>query len=137
MYTVHDTPRLYPEAEGIIDACRQRGILVAAASRTPTPDVARAFLKKTGLDAKFDNTQLIPAADGFESHSAQKDKLHLPNIKAATGLDYSEMLFFDDESGNVHKVQRLGVCSVLVPTSIGLCCKTFKEGLEKYAAQHS
>lgn len=35
------------------------------------------------------------------------------------------------------QVQRLGVCSVLVPTSIGLCCKTFKEGLEKYAAQHA
>jgi hypothetical protein len=28
--------------------CRQHGILVTAASRTPTPDVARAWLEKTG-----------------------------------------------------------------------------------------
>jgi hypothetical protein len=32
------------------------------------------------------------------------------------------------------QVQRLGVCSLLVPTSVGLCCKTFKQGLDKYAA---
>lgn len=25
-------------------------------------------------------------------------------LQATTGLDWSEMLFFDDESGNVHKV---------------------------------
>jgi hypothetical protein len=28
-------------------------------------------------------------------------------MQAATGLEWSDMLFFDDESGNVHKV-RLG-----------------------------
>jgi len=33
------------------------------------------------------------------------------------------------------QVSRLGVCSVLVPTSVGLCLKTFKEGLDKFAAQ--
>lgn len=33
------------------------------------------------------------------------------------------------------QVSRLGVCSVLVPTSTGLCLETFKEGLDKYAAQ--
>lgn len=53
MYSEHDTPPgLYPDAEGIIDACRQRGILVAAASRTPTPHVARAFLQKTGQQGR-------------------------------------------------------------------------------------
>jgi hypothetical protein len=33
------------------------------------------------------------------------------------------------------QVARLGVCSVLVPTSMGLCLKTFQEGLDKFAAQ--
>jgi hypothetical protein len=45
--------------------------------------VSLAFDVCPGLDAKFDNLQLIPAADGFDAHSAQKDKLHLPNIKAS------------------------------------------------------
>ncbi|WIA09098.1 hypothetical protein OEZ85_008511 [Tetradesmus obliquus] len=136
MYSPSDKPPgLYPEAGAIIDACRERQMLVAAASRTPTPDVARAFMQKLGLDARFDNIQLIPAANGYDSHSAQKDTCHLPNIRQATGCEYSSMLFFDDERGNVTKVSRLGVCSVLVPTSVGLCLKTFKEGLDKFAAQ--
>lgn len=33
-------------------------------------------------------------------------------------------------------VQRLGVCSIHVPMGMCLCCKTFKQGLAKYAAQH-
>lgn len=52
----------------------------------------------------FDNIQLIPAADGFDAISAQKDTCHLPNVRAATGLQWRDMLFFDDEVGNVTKV---------------------------------
>lgn len=47
----HDTPHLYPEAECIIDACRERGMVIAAASRTPTPHVARAFMRKLRTSA--------------------------------------------------------------------------------------
>lgn len=68
------------------------------------------FLLLTGLEQKFDNIQLIPAADGFDAHSAQKDRCHLPNIKAATGLQYADMLFFDDENGNYEKVRLLAAC---------------------------
>eukprot|EP00878_Enallax_costatus_P041776 GHUV01048661.1.p2 GENE.GHUV01048661.1~~GHUV01048661.1.p2 ORF type:complete len:127 (+),score=39.92 GHUV01048661.1:372-752(+) len=99
-----DPPAMYPEAMAIIDACRQHKMVVAAASRTPTPEVTRAFMQKLGLDQRFDNIQLIPAANGYDAHSAQKDRCHLPNIKAATGYEYDAMLFFDDERGNVEKV---------------------------------
>lgn len=65
-----------------------------------------------GLDARFDNIQLIPAANGYDSHSAQKDTCHLPIIRQATGCEYSSMLFFDDERGNVTKVHASGLASV-------------------------
>lgn len=71
---------------------------IGAAPTPPTPP--------TGLDAKFDECQLIPAADGFDSTSAQKDHCHLPNIQKATGAAFSEMLFFDDELGNIAKGER-------------------------------
>ena len=48
--------------------------------------------------------QLIPAADGFDSVSAQKDVMHLPAIQAETGVPNSQMLFFDDEHPNIRKV---------------------------------
>jgi len=52
----------------------------------------------------FDSIQLIPASSGYDMHSAQKDKAHLPNIKRETGIEYRDMLFFDDESPNIVKV---------------------------------
>ena len=51
----------------------------------------------------FDSIQLIPASSGYDMHSAQKDKAHLPNIRGDTGVEYRDMLFFDDESPNVRK----------------------------------
>lgn len=35
--------------------------------------------------------QLIPAADGFDSTTAQKDTAHLPRIQAELGVPYDEM----------------------------------------------
>lgn len=55
----------------------------------------------------FDSIQLIPASSGYDMHSAQKDRAHLPNIKKDTGVEYRDMLFFDDESPNIVKVSRL------------------------------
>ena len=52
----------------------------------------------------FDSVQLIPASSGYDMHSAQKDKAHLPNIKKETGIEYRDMLFFDDESPNIVKL---------------------------------
>lgn len=104
MYTAADSPSLYPDVPAILDGLRARGVLLALASRTPTPHVANAFIDKLELRHRFCSVQLIPAADGFDQHSAQKDKAHLPNIQRETGLPYSSLLFFDDERGNVQKV---------------------------------
>lgn len=59
----------------------------------------------TGLDTgRIDNMQLIPASSGFDHHSAQKDVAHFPNIRKEMGIEYNQMLFFDDEAKNVEKV---------------------------------
>ena len=57
-----------------------------------------------GITDMFDSIQLIPASSGHDMHSAQKDKAHLPNIKKDSGVEYRDMLFFDDESPNIMKV---------------------------------
>ncbi|GMH39539.1 hypothetical protein BSKO_07437 [Bryopsis sp. KO-2023] len=134
MYTPDDTPRLYPETRGIIDAVRDSNMKFAVASRTPTPHVARSFLKKLDLMDKIDNMQLIPASSGFDQTSAQKDKAHFPKIRQELGIDYGSMLFFDDEHKNILRVSKLGVCSILVDTSTGVDVAIFRQGLEKFAA---
>jgi hypothetical protein len=61
----------------------------------------------TGITELFDSTQLIPASSGVDHSSAQKDKAHFPAIQRETGIPYSGMLFFDDESPNITKVSAL------------------------------
>ena len=56
------------------------------------------------LRRRFDSIQLIPASSGFDHTTAQKDTAHFPRIQKETGIEYSKMLFFDDEVQNIQKV---------------------------------
>ncbi|KAK9826684.1 hypothetical protein WJX74_009820 [Apatococcus lobatus] len=132
MMSPKDDPYLFPEARGVMQALENENIPMAIASRTPTPKTAVAFLQKLGLTNKFVSTQLIPAHGGFDMSGAPKDKYHLPNIMKETGIPYSEMIFFDDESPNIQKVSRLGVCSILVATSTGVSVKELKRALDQF-----
>lgn len=51
---------------------REHKVPLALASRTPTPEVAQAFLQKLDLAHYFSNIQLIPAADGWDQTTSQK-----------------------------------------------------------------
>ncbi len=48
-----ENPSLYPEAMGILNALKQKGVTMAVASRTPTPDIANCFLNKLGIPSFF------------------------------------------------------------------------------------
>ncbi len=64
---------------------------------------AESAASAAGITDMFESIQLIPASSGHDMHSAQKDKAHLPNIRKETGVEYREMLFFDDEAPNIAK----------------------------------
>jgi len=44
---------MYPHAKGILYALKDKGIDVAIASRSPTPDIAKTFLGKLGIQSMF------------------------------------------------------------------------------------
>lgn len=48
-----DMPKLYPHAKGILYALKDKGVAVAIASRSPTPDTANMFLEKLGIKSMF------------------------------------------------------------------------------------
>nr|DAD22113.1 TPA_asm: hypothetical protein HUJ06_023576 [Nelumbo nucifera] len=48
-----EMPSLYPHAKGILHALKDKGIDVAVASRSPTPDIAKTFLDKLGIQSMF------------------------------------------------------------------------------------
>uniref|UniRef100_A0A803LFZ0 Magnesium-dependent phosphatase 1 n=1 Tax=Chenopodium quinoa TaxID=63459 RepID=A0A803LFZ0_CHEQI len=48
-----EMPSLYPHVKGILYALKDKGIDVAIASRSPTPDIAKTFLDKLGIQSMF------------------------------------------------------------------------------------
>lgn len=54
------------------------------------------------------------------------------NIHAATGVEYRDMLFFDDEKHNIKTVRRLGVTCVKITKESGLTFAAVNAGLKEY-----
>ena len=57
---------------------------------------------------------------------------HFRSLKKETGIDYDQMIFFDDQMGNCQTVSKLGVTVVYTPD--GVTRQSFEEGLEKFPA---
>lgn len=88
-------------------------ILTGAASRTSAPDLAREMLKSLHIDySTSDRKKSILAFDQMEIYPGDK-KRHMRKLHDGLGVEYTDMLFFDDESRN-RNVEELGVTMWLV-----------------------
>ena len=85
----HKDVKLYPAVKTIIEQIRNEqysDVKFAIASRTKSVDWAHDLLNQFELRELFDHIEIFPG-----------DKLqHFSNIKHASGIDYKDMLFFDD-----------------------------------------
>ncbi|VFQ88813.1 unnamed protein product [Cuscuta campestris] len=117
-----EMPKLYPQAKGILYALKEKGVDVAIASRSPTPDIANIFLEKLQIKSMF------VAQEVFSSWSHKTE--HFQRIQQRTRVPYNEMLFFDDENRNIEAVSKMGVTSILVSNGVNIAA--LKEGLSKF-----
>ncbi|KAK9677415.1 hypothetical protein RND81_11G141800 [Saponaria officinalis] len=122
-----EMPSLYPHAKGILYALRDKGIDVAIASRSPTPDIAKTFLDKLGIKSMF------VAQEIFSSWTHKTE--HFERIHSRTKIPYTEMLFFDDEDRNIKAVKNMGVTSILVEDGVNQ--QTFRQGLTEFSQKSS
>ncbi|CAO2655676.1 Nn.00g044790.m01.CDS01 [Neocucurbitaria sp. VM-36] len=103
----------YNDVGGILDALKQKDILVGAASRTHAPDLGREMLKLLKVpSASGSSTRAIDFFDHLQIYPGTKTT-HFQRIHRDSGIGYEEMLFFDDESRNKN-VEVLGVTMWLV-----------------------
>lgn len=106
----------FPEVGGVLDAIKSKGILIGVASRTDRGDLAREMLRLLRIpgpgDAEGQGKKAREFFDQLEIYPGSK-VTHFKKLHAATGLPYSEMLFFDDESRN-RDTEKLGVTMKLV-----------------------
>ncbi|KAL8150838.1 hypothetical protein V2J09_020646 [Rumex salicifolius] len=107
-----EMPSLYPQAKGILLALKDKGIDIAIASRSHTPDVANDFLDKLQVQPMF------VAKEIFSSWTHKTD--HFQRIHRTTRIPYTSMLFFDDEDRNIQSVSKMGVTSILVDDGVNL-----------------
>lgn len=118
-----EMPSLYPHAKGILYALKDKGIDVAIASRSPTPDIAKTFLEKLDIKSMF------VAQEIFSSWSHKTE--HFQRIHQRTRVPYSSMLFFDDEDRNIEAVSKMGATSVLVGNGVTL--GALRQGLKNFS----
>ncbi len=122
--------RLYPAAK---DALRDlhlsdewTGVEIAVASRTDYPEWADECM------------HLLEVSPGVSMHKAIAHKeiypgskiAHFKSLQEKTGIDFVDMIFFDNEKRNCEDVSRLGVTCVYTPG--GMTTAFWEQGLKQF-----
>ncbi|XP_021903821.1 magnesium-dependent phosphatase 1 [Carica papaya] len=118
-----EMPSLYRDAKGILCALRDKGVDLAIASRSPTPDIANTFLDKLNIKSMFITQEI------FSSWTHKTE--HFQRIRSRTGVPFNSMLFFDDEDRNIQAVSKMGVTSILVGKGVNL--GALRQGLTEFS----
>ncbi len=115
--------KLFPAIQSIIESIQKQNddesgsslfadTKFAVASRTKSVEWAHDLLQQFELDSFFDFVEIFPG----------DKKRHFSNLKSRSGIDYHDMLFFDDSRdgkfGNCEPVSELGVLTVHCPNGI-------------------
>lgn len=117
-----DKITLYVDVIPILDEVKSAGIKVAFASRTGAIEEAESLLDIMDLNKYIIAKEIYPGS---------KIK-HFSNFKTNLGIDYSEMVFFDDEERNIGDLLKLGVTAIHTPT--GISWKYFKQGMAMFSS---
>ncbi|KAF4519076.1 hypothetical protein B566_EDAN001668 [Ephemera danica] len=112
----------FPEVPALLERLQSEGYELAVASRTGEIRGAEQLLELFDWNRFFTYKEIYPGCK----------KTHFSKFKKATGLDYSEMLFFDDEYRNIRDTVSIGVTAILVDE--GFDSGVLEEGLRKFAA---
>ena len=116
----------------ILFELRERGVYIAAASRTAAPNVARQALRGLMLE-RTPGAAPVPAHtlfDQLEIYPGSKVS-HFRAISDTSGVAFEDMVFFDDEHRNAEVERRLGVHFVELCPGVCGTCKVGLQGLDR------
>lgn len=112
---------------------KTKNIIIGAASRTHAPDLGREMLRLLKIpNSSGPSTRAIDYFDHLQIYPGNKTT-HFERIRRDSGIEYEDMLFFDDESRNKN-VEVLGVTMKLVPR--GVTRDVIDEGVRAWRKRH-
>ena len=135
-----DTVCLYPGAQAVLlrllTQDEFKNCKVAAASSTTEPAFASTCLAQTPIDMTGQRKETMADLIDFRQiYPGRKGRQHFPRLKEESGVEYSNMIFFDDctYGDNCREVasQCQGVTCIRTPN--GLTEKEFDAGLAAFA----
>ncbi|KAF7492754.1 Magnesium-dependent phosphatase 1 [Sarcoptes scabiei] len=117
----------YPESTEIMRRLKSLGYRIGVASRTSCIEEANDLIRLFDWDCLIDFKQIYPG----------RKTSHIGKIKEESGYELNEMIFYDDENRNIVDLERINVCSILVPDGInfGILQKGIDKFLKKNQAQ--
>merc|ERR1712130_11326 len=104
--------------------------IVAIASTRDEPNWARECLDKFKIGPNLDITLGTVFSHSEIYKSSIGKKKHFQEIKTKTGVDFDEMVFYDNQMNNMNCVSKLGVTCVYTPD--GVTAKMWQKSLEDF-----
>ncbi|CAH1971685.1 unnamed protein product [Acanthoscelides obtectus] len=98
----------YPDVPEVLADLHKKGYILGVASRCPDREGCRQLLNLFGFNKYLKY---------IEIHDCHKFQ-HFEKIKKSSGVDFSEMMFFDDDKNNIRDISSMGVVSILVREGI-------------------
>mmetsp|Transcript_18046 Transcript_18046/g.31111 ORF Transcript_18046/g.31111 Transcript_18046/m.31111 type:complete len:189 (-) Transcript_18046:380-946(-) len=121
---------LFKDVPSILEALFESKVGIAVASRTSRPRWAEVALKELNFGGSSVHARCACLAWGFSSKTN-----HFAHIRQKTGVEFRDMVFFDNEHWNIVDVSRLGVFSAYCPR--GLSADLFRAEMERYSRERS
>ncbi|KAF7988503.1 hypothetical protein HCN44_001076 [Aphidius gifuensis] len=115
--------KFYPDVPELLKKLKNDGYEIGIASRTSEIKGANQLLKLFDWDKYIDYKEIYPGCK----------ITHFKKIKNASGVNYEDMIFFDDENRNIRDLTEVGVLSILVKD--GVDNGVVKNALDKYSSQ--
>ncbi|XP_046390533.1 magnesium-dependent phosphatase 1-like [Ischnura elegans] len=101
---------LYPEVHQVLGKLFLEGYTLGVASRIENIEAADQLMKYFNLKNYFSYIFVYP---GTKTN-------HFKDLRMHTGVEFKDMMFFDDDRRNIRDISRLGVMSVQVESGITL-----------------
>lgn len=111
---------LYPETLQVLEHWSKK-CDIAVASRTSYPPGAESLLKLFGMDKYIKFREIYPGCK----------RTHFARLKKQSLVDYSEMIFFDDENRNIRDMKQVGVESILIDPDVGVDLKMVEKAVRE------